>query len=153
MEESEWNRLDAEFPTVWNNTKVSHTSVFCKCLSLFPSVYLLCIPTWRIFKRAQQREEEMQELVAKVNNYIFRPRNMYMKEMTDMSYNMGFGGWVEMAWYEIALTQDKIARLEQIDTFDMDAVYAFCWRDTSNDHVNENSVETDEEFQFRWRMS
>ena len=44
-------------------------------------------------------------------------------------------------------------RLEQIDTFDMDAVYAFCWRDTSNDHVNENSVETDEEFQFRWRMS
>ena len=30
------------------------------------------------------------------------------------------GSWVEMAWYEIALTPDTIKRLEAQDTFDTD---------------------------------
>ena len=51
------------------------------------------------------------------------------------------GSWVEMAWYEIALTPDTIKRLEAQDTFDTDGVFLFHWRDPKNYYVNEHNVE------------
>ena len=61
------------------------------------------------------------------------------------------GSWVEMAWYEIALTPDTIKRLEAQDTFDTDGVFLFRWRDPKNYYVNEHTVEEDANFETRWK--
>ena len=139
---TEWNRLDAEFE-VWNHCKASNTSVFCKALYFFPGVYLLLIPTYFGFRVAEKREKAIQELVAKVNKLIFMKKRSIIEKP--------LGSWVEMAWYEIALTPDTIKRLEAQDTFDTDGVFLFHWRDPKNYYVNEHTVEEDANFETRWK--
>jgi len=150
--ETEWNRLNDEFLQIWNETKASRIHVLAKVLFLFPGVYLCCIPTWWVYNLAEKRESAMQELVAKVNKYIFRPRNMYMKEITRMvKIPAPTSQYLEVAWYEIALTPQEIARLEQKLTFPTDHDnYIYRWRDPSNLYVDEHSVKHDLQFESRW---
>ena len=139
-----WNRLDNEFLNVWNSTLASNTSWGCKCLAIFPGIYLLCVPFCYVSNMAEKREKAMHEVVAKANKYIFRPRGMFMKERViaeghDSSRR-------EIAWYEIALTPGEVSRLEKQKTYE---VGGYCCCDP-NDYVTEDTVEEDLDFQRRW---
>jgi len=110
LSEHDWQRLDSEFVDVWNESKVSNISKACKIVSFFPGAYLLCVPLCWLGKLSEKRDAAMQEVLAKVNKYIFRPRGIFMKKRS-VTESAG-DTMVEMAWYEIALTPDEIKRLE-----------------------------------------
>ena len=83
-----------------------------------------------------QRHTKIDEIVAKANRYIFRPRSMYMKKLSYThiydEYNI-----TKYYWYEIAMTQTEIDRLENRKSF-------------VTVTVTEDNVEEDINFQHRW---
>ena len=87
-----------------------------------------------------QQHTKIDEIVAKANRYIFRPRSMYMKKLSythiydydEYNYNI-----TKYYWYEIAMTQTEIDRLENRKSF-------------VTVTVTEDNVEEDVNFQHRW---
>ena len=175
----EWRRLDEEFAAVWNgNTKASDDTRncinCCACigfmciLPLFPYCWLRATETKRL--------RAIATLLAKVNKYVFRPRDMFMKLRVEFRIVVGTDVYgrnperiverIEPDYYFlIAVGQDEVRTLERQDILDWegyDEIATRCGqrslfnKDEEWDKVKEfeliteQIIEEDEEFNQRW---
>ena len=82
------------------------------------------------------RVRRIDEVVAKANRYIFRPRRMYMKKLA-YTHIYDQHNIKKYYWYELAMTPTEIDRLENRKSF-------------VRVNVTEDNVEEDVNFQHRW---
>jgi hypothetical protein len=113
----EWERIDEEFQSVWNCTRLSSTSSLVKTLHFFPGALLFGYGLRRINVLAAERENAIHELIAKLNTFVMQPRGMYMKLF--VTIKAGYEKQrMKSYWIKIALTPETISELKSLPSDD-----------------------------------
>ena len=171
----EWRRLDEEFAAVWNGNTKASDGTRC-CINWCAYIGVMCILPMLPYCWLRATETKclraIATLLAKVNKYVFRPRDMFMKLRVEFRIVVGtdeYGGQTETVepdyYFLIAVGQDEVRTLERQDILDWegyDEIATSCGQRSlfSKDEewdkvkefelITEQIIEEDEEFNQRW---